>query len=162
MNIEIAHLYSYEKWGKEQEDSFKIYQDLMSDAKVHILVDDYHVDQISDIAWLNSFLISKNIKAQVSLESEMTQFSSLINLPLKETPKGSFFKNYQLKKANGKYTCLYLTCLWFLKQTGYFNNITESFLIILPKKYQKNETIAINLMKEISSEHASKVLHIFY
>ena len=162
MNIEIAHLYSHDQWGEDQEESLKIYKELKTEAKIHILVDDYHVDTENDISWLDQFLTDHQIKAQVSFESEMIKLSSLINLSLKETNKGSFYKNYRIKKNNDQYTCLYLTCLWFLKQTGFFNKSPETFLVILPKKYQRNENQALSLMKEISPEYSSKVLHLFY
>ena len=163
MKIEIAHIYSNESWGSEQEHSLKIFSKINPATKPQILIDNYHVAaKSSNLEEIKSLLYKKGLEADLYLEAELISLGNYFNLKTKITNKGTFFKNFKIKKENGEYTCVYLTALWYLKQTGFFNKNKEFFLVLLPKKYIANEKKALDLVKILAPDYYSLVGHIFF
>lgn len=163
MKIEVAHIYSNEAWGVEQEHSLKIFSKINPSTKPQILIDNYHVSsKSSNLDMIKSLLHKKGFEADLYLEEDLINLGNYFNLTTKKTRKGTFFKNFKIKKENEEYTCVYLTALWYLKQTGFFNNQKEFFLVLLPKKYISNEKKALDLVKVLAPDYYSLIGHIFF
>lgn len=163
MRVEIAHIYSHESWGSEQEHCLKILSKINPATKPQILIDNYHVPvKTNNLPMLKSVLDQKGIAADFHLEEDLILLGNYFNLKTKTTNKGTFFKNFKIQKENGEYTCLYLTALWYLQQTGFFNQKKEFFLVLLPKKYQSNEKKALDLVKILAPDYSPLIGHIFF
>lgn len=163
MRVEIAHLYSNELWTTRHEESINILKKKYPEiTSASILIDNYHAKGVVNEVRVKDEMKNRGLIVSVFYEEEMVNKTSEFNLPLRVTKKGSFFKQYRVKNSDGKYSCNYLTALWYLTQSGFFDGERVEFLIIIPKMYEKNEAKSLDLMEALVPGRKGLIKHLFY
>ncbi len=177
-NIEYAHIYTDEKFGRSQEKSVKVLQRFLKRLKnqkksysLVVLIDDYHPPK-------KSFSITKLIKKleEFDVKPDFIAFESRLRAK-KETFLDSFEIKKEAKKLNkyfkrkGKISCAFLICIWYLLRLGIIPDdkklirrvsdskkpfIGKHVVTILPKKYKSVEEKVIEFLKKTKFKKATK------
>lgn len=182
-NIEYAHIYSDEFFGKEQEESVKELHKTIERLKrlkktyvLTVLIDEYNpTEHTLDIENFLATLKKLNAKpAFLMFESHLVCYKNIL---LKKM-KGKIGREYEkyIKKHN-KVPCSFLIAIWHLKRLGLLKSknsklqqltggkqfIANKIITILPKKYQGVELKTIEIIESTNfKRQVTNIAHIFF
>lgn len=182
-NIEYAHIYSDEFFGKEHKESVKELHKAIKRLKklkksyvLSVLIDEYNpTEHMLDTE--NFLAILKKLDAKphfLMLESHLARYKNVL---LKKMD-GKIKREYEkyIKKHN-KVPCSFLIAIWHLKRLGLIKNkngelqqltkrkqfTANKIITILPKKYQRVELKAIDIIEStIFKKQITNIAHIFF
>lgn len=182
-NIEYAHIYSNEFFGKEQKESIKELHKAIKRLKklkktyvLTVLIDEYNpTEHLLDTEKFLATLEKLNAKPHfLMFESHLARYKDL----LLEKMNGKIKKEYKkyIKKHN-KVPCSFLIAAWHLKRLGLLKSknsrlqqLTEKkqftankIITILPKKYQGVELKTIEIIESTDfKRQVTNIAHIFF
>ena len=183
-NIEYAHIYADELFGKEHQKSIKELRKIINRLKrlnksyvLTVLIDEYSPCQnrLSIKQFLDKLDELNSKPDYLAFESQLAPCKDLL---LKEM-KGKIRKEYETYiKKHGKIPCSFLIAVWYLKRLGLIktekgelthlskNNkpfSAKKIITILPKKYQTVEIKALKIIRATRfKKYLTKISNVFF
>jgi hypothetical protein len=183
-NIEYAHIYTDESFGKEHRKSIeelhnvlKMLKQLKKSYVLTVLIDEYN--PVQHKLNIKEFL---NRLAQLSSKPDYVGFESKLasdkNLLLNEVDKKTKKEYEKYIRKHRKIPCSLLIALWHLKRLGFIktkneeliplsrNNkpfVARKIITILPRRYQEVEMKALKIIESTRFKKSlENILNIFF